>query len=362
MCMPTETFSLAILTYKNDSQLQDCLSSTLSSENLQHMHEILVIDNNASSRSAAEWLLWRDSRGFPAGVEKIRFLKNTKNNLGLARALAVTNCASELIAFVDSDCVLPKKWAESLWLVYFKEQKNRQNLAGVCGPNRPPSEGSWNVAISLAQESFLGHGFSAQAWRPQRAVEVSHLPTTNALFLKSAILQVGNFSSLQDSVGEDLELGIRLLENGYQMILSPTPAVTNGDYRSLSEWCNRMIRFGKVNAQLCHANKKINVAVLMSLSLLMAFFCLAILVILSARHSIFIISLTLIAALYIAANFFEALRVSHQQKKIALTPKVFFVLIATHISYGVGALRACLAGALKLIESRRKEVSAETSV
>ena len=121
-------------------------------------------------------------------------------------------------------------------------------LAAVGGPNRLPEDKFWKKMLNLSLNFPVGHAFSAQAWKPKKARLVSHIPTTNGLFFKSAVLSAGSFSKKLSSVGEDLELGIRLSRQG-ALFLCPQPVVINNYASSYLESLKRLLLFGSIQIQ-----------------------------------------------------------------------------------------------------------------
>jgi GT2 family glycosyltransferase len=91
---------------------------------------------------------------------------------------------------------------------------------------------------------------SPQAYRPKNPTLVNHLATTNALFVKSALVRIGGFSAKFAACGEDLDLGLRLTEKNFQLFLLPEPVVINHCAKNFGEWLTRMFRFGKAQAHL----------------------------------------------------------------------------------------------------------------
>jgi len=175
------------------------------------------------------------------------FLSSNKNNLGLARARIVEKAQTEWIAFTDSDCRLKENWLEIL-----VQNKNslldKYKPVALGGPNRLPENKFWKKMINLSLDFPIGHAFSAQAWQPKKARRVSHIPTTNGFFLKSACLKAGNFSEKFPFVGEDLELGKRLKKQG-ALYLFPRPIVINNYASSYANSLKRLYVFARFQKQ-----------------------------------------------------------------------------------------------------------------
>ena len=130
-------------------------------------------------------------------------------------------------------------------LLFHWSNKQTDRIVAIGGPNCLPEKKWWQKMINLSLSHPLGHAWSAQAWKVKKPTKVSHIPTTNGLFLKTSILKSGNFSEKYKSAGEDWNLGLRLKKEG-DLILFPSPIVINNYANSYFESLKRLFIFGKV--------------------------------------------------------------------------------------------------------------------
>ena len=227
--------TLALVCYQEKNQLADILNDIKQQTAFHQIKEVLLFQNGSChlTRQVAESFLQ---------VLPLRIFSSSENHLGRARAFLSREARSELIAWTDSDCRLPKTWLSDL-LSRFKSLKGEKVVA-VGGPNRLPEDSLWQKALNLSLSHPLGHGYSPQAWQVSQKTRVSHIPTTNGLFLKKAVLQAGNFSEKFWFSGEDLDLGLRMNQLG-DLFLFPTPLVINHYASSYFESLKRLFIFGK---------------------------------------------------------------------------------------------------------------------
>ena len=176
----------------------------------------------------------------------LKFFSSPLNNLGLARATLVNQSQYDLMAWTDSDCRLPNNWLKEL-LSHWKNNRDNSVVA-IGGPNVLPEKKWWQKMVNLSLSHPLGHGWSPQAWRVKKKTKVSHIPTTNGLFLKKAILEAGNFSEKYKRAGEDMDLGLRLNKKG-KLLLFPQPVVINNYANSYFESLKRLFVFGQVKSE-----------------------------------------------------------------------------------------------------------------
>ena len=176
----------------------------------------------------------------------LKIFSSPGNHLGRSRAFLVEKSRYDLIAWTDADCRLEARWLEAL-LSHWLSCKNSRPVVAIGGPNRLPEDKFWKKIFNLSLLHPLGHGFSPQAWAPPGPAKVSHIPTTNGLFSRVAVLKAGNFSLRHKKAGEDKELGQRLKKQG-ALLLFPTPLVLNNCADSYWDSLKRLWLFGKQQA------------------------------------------------------------------------------------------------------------------
>ena len=270
--------SLALVYHSEKEQLALLLQDIKQQTFLEVIKEILLIQTPLLEKQYCQ-----KTKEIAISFKKelpLIFLTAPKNHLGSARKQLVEEASSEWIAWTDSDCRLKKDWLETLvknvkhrtqmndeklkksfkkmnqslmrgkssteiFNFCYKNTLEAKEVVAVGGPNRLPENRLWKKLLNLSLESPIGHGGSPQAFIPDKGILVSHIPTTNGLFLKSAILRAGNFSPQMKSKGEDLELGKRLRKEG-ELILYPQPLVINNYASSYLQSLKRLFGFGFV--------------------------------------------------------------------------------------------------------------------
>jgi glycosyltransferase involved in cell wall biosynthesis len=116
--------------------------------------------------------------------------------LGAARNLGVRKASSELVAMIDSDVILTKDWYKRL-VKHFEDPK----VAAVTGT------------------IIFGYGFLPvqrlyEYWRTRS--QVWGYFTSNCMFKRGLILEVGNFDETIRGAGEDADLYRRVIAAGYK--------------------------------------------------------------------------------------------------------------------------------------------------
>ena len=304
--------TIALVCYQEKENLRFILEDLKQQTAFNQMGEVLLFQNGACKKTR------ETAQGFLNQLP-LKILSHSENNLGLARSKIVKIAQHNWIAWTDSDCRLPTNWLRSL--IFQWDQINQKNLSAIGGPNRLPEQYLWQKGINLSLNFTIGHGWSPQAWAPKQIKKTSHIPTTNGLFSKQAILQAGNFSPNYPLAGEDLDLGFRLQKQG-QMRLLPSPIVINNYAASYFDSLKRLFIFGSIPVQ-----KKSPLFYLSMPFISLMLIC----IVLSFFWNFF---LWAPVSYFLFLIFYSCFAFLKTQKKIAFLLPVFWM--GQHISYSLG--------------------------
>jgi len=176
-----------------------------------------------------------------------RLVRRTANGgPGAARASADGEVATDLVAFVDSDCTLPAGWLDDLaW--HFADA----GVAAVAPRVRP-------AAVAPGQERRCVHRFGLShspldlgpdggEVGPDRSVR--YVPTAALVVRRVALQAVGGFDpTLQ--VGEDVDLIWRLVDAGWRIRYDPSVVVSHVEPDRWRALLQRRLRYGTSAAPL----------------------------------------------------------------------------------------------------------------
>jgi len=189
--LTTKDVSVVIPVKNGESMIRDCLASVVQSD----PGEVLVVDG-ASEDGTLEV-----ARRFP-----VRILSDDGQGLGVARTLGVRAASCPLVAFVDSDVVLPEGALANLLSEFLAG-----GYVGLQAGLRSTSPGGyWGRALV----SHHRHGRS-QYW----------FGVVATLFRRDMLLADG-LDPAFDS-GEDFELRLRLRRKGARVGVSQSTVVTH---------------------------------------------------------------------------------------------------------------------------------------
>lgn len=209
-----------------------------------HQFEFIFVDNNSTDHSNA---LIRNS-----GLDNCRVIHRDLNSLAEARNQAIKNSHYGYIFFIDSDCSLNiDTWTELL------KNWNPDHYQGCGGSQIFPKSISFLKILDQMRNHFLGHFGSAQMKLGSSPMQVDHLSTTHVLYKKEMLEHLCGFDSRLDRSAEDLELSLRILENGYKLQFIPSSQVNHIICEDLSGWLKKAWRNGLWQTRLAAVNLNI---------------------------------------------------------------------------------------------------------
>jgi glycosyltransferase involved in cell wall biosynthesis len=203
---------------------QDTIAQTLQSllDQTYPIDEILIL-NDGSTDSTLSIV-----QPYP-----VRIINNPiKLGRGATRALAILSCQNSYIVSCDVGLTLPKDFIS-------------KSLAHFTGPGAQTVSGVYGFCY-IKPDTFASHRW--QTRHIQRLPEFLKLDTyalleTGACMLdRSKIVTCGNFEA-NCIHGEDVSLGRRLIQNGYQVIFDPTLHVYTHKKYSWSQTLERYSRW-----------------------------------------------------------------------------------------------------------------------
>ncbi|MBV5242583.1 mycofactocin biosynthesis glycosyltransferase MftF [Mycolicibacterium sp. PAM1] len=196
----------------------------------------VVIVDDGSSRPVNE-------ADFASAACDIRVLRHSRRKgPSAARNAGLAVCATDFVAFLDSDVVPRKGWLEAL-LGHFCDP-----AVALVAPRIVAHEPSDNVVARYeAVRSSLDLGLREAPVIPFGTV--SYVPSAAIICRRSAILEIGGFDETLVS-GEDVDLCWRLNESGARLRYEPIAMVGHDHRTELRKWFARKSFYGGSAAPL----------------------------------------------------------------------------------------------------------------
>ena len=196
--------------------------------------EVLVIDDGSRDRDEVAAV------GARHGVRVVR--REHPGGPAAARNTALEHIDSELIAFLDSDCVAEPDWVDRL-TDHFGDPR-----VGAVAPRVRPRQVPRDDGLLqrfIAARSPIDLGPTESAVRP--GGRVAYVPTA-ALVVRRAALADGLDPALR--YGEDVDLVWRLHDAGWRVRYDPSIVVEHAEPRSWRAVLRRRMRYGTSAAPL----------------------------------------------------------------------------------------------------------------
>lgn len=188
--------------------------------------EVIVVDDGSEDGSP--------ERGREAGAQVI-------SNRGCpgpagARNTGLAVAETELVAFVDADCVTSADWPRRLAALFDDDA-----TLAIAAPRVRGAPGPGAIARYESAYSPLDQGGEPSLVGPGR--RVGFVPSAALVLRREAVLGVGGFDE-RLRVGEDVDLVWRLVEDGWRVRYSPTAEVMHLPRASLPRLARQRFGYG----------------------------------------------------------------------------------------------------------------------
>lgn len=217
-----------IIPVYNDRKIKDCLAALCQSSFLDK--EILVIDNNSTDPEIKKIV-----DKFP-----VKYFLEPQHGSYHARQHGFMRASGEIIAFLDSDCVIHDNWFNEI------QKQLSSNLDGLFGG----IEGiNGNKIAALEQRFYIDivNTFIHDE-------KLKRIDTRNFIIRRNALEQVGGFNVML-KFGGDMELGARLHQAGYIIKYASSVLVKHQNETNLKKLIAKRIKQNIDNTQILKYHK-----------------------------------------------------------------------------------------------------------
>ncbi len=233
--------SVVVCTHDRAEKLLLCVDSLL---RLHYpRYEILLVDNAPSTSATAETV----QRHY-GNVARVRYVREDRAGLSLARNRGIEAAKGEIIAFTDDDVIVDR-----YWLLELIRGFSTSNVACVTGLILP-------VELETpAQYMFEKYGGFSKGFRQQTFDALNrHIHLYKAGLLGVGANMAFRASFLQNISGFDPALGagspvhsaeetaafLQVIVSGYELIYRPAAMVYHQHRRDYSELCTQIYNYG----------------------------------------------------------------------------------------------------------------------
>ncbi len=217
--IPFPSLTVAICTKDRPENLARCLQSLLNLQTSALEWEILVIDNAPSDERTKQLV---------ASFPEVRYVLEPKPGLDFARNCALCSATGELLAYLDDDVVVDRKWLEGL-MEAWAENPDAAAFTGLVLPN----ELATDAQILFEQRGGFRRGFEKIRYGQIFPGNPLH-PCGAGIFgagcnmtlRRNILLKIGGFDEALDTGatlpgGGDLDIFYRVIRAGYPLVYEP---------------------------------------------------------------------------------------------------------------------------------------------
>lgn len=227
--METKSFAVILPAYNEEGNIGSVLDALQACAQGGAIIDIVVVDD-----------LSTDSTVAIARARGVRVMKNRSGQrltIAKLRNMGTRSTSAPLIAFLDSDMLVPADWLEKA-AEHFNSGFN----------------GALGFAVQVpASASWVGRAWGNRSNAPPSEIVTDFLPGCNILITRAAFDSVGGFDEMLVT-GEDKDFTYRLRKAGYPVLRSPATTVTHlGSERSLGEFVRK--EFWRQSSTLAFAKR-----------------------------------------------------------------------------------------------------------
>jgi glycosyltransferase involved in cell wall biosynthesis len=190
--------SFVIPAFNEENYIRQCLESIINeTKRISQAAEIIVV-NNASTDGTGEI-----ARQYPG----VRVIDEPKKGTSQARQTGFLASQGELVAFIDSDVILPKGWIDKI----FWEFENNEELVALSGPYTYYDLPKSYEYISKVYNFFalLIHFIGHYIFRKGAVIQGA-----NSVLRRRALEKIGGFDVSIVFHGDDTDLARRIQKEG----------------------------------------------------------------------------------------------------------------------------------------------------
>lgn len=222
-------FSLIVPVYNRPYEIVELLESL--SKQTDKDFEVVIVEDGSTIKSEDICNSYSDKLNI-----KYFYKKNEKP--AIARNYGMAKAAGNYFIFVDSDCIIPPQYFETI-----RKELKENFVDAFGGPDRAhESFNTLQKAISYSMTSFLttggirGGGEKVDKFYPR---------SFNLGLSKKLYEEMGGFPVIKMHPGEDMVLAIEIIKRGYSTRLIKDAYVYHKRRTSLKQFYTQVFRFAK---------------------------------------------------------------------------------------------------------------------
>jgi cellulose synthase/poly-beta-1,6-N-acetylglucosamine synthase-like glycosyltransferase len=228
-----------IVPVRNGEQtIQSLLESLQRLEFDRNKIEVIVVDGNSNDKTR------EIVKNYP-----VKLVIETREGLNLARNIGIKCSNGEIIAFTDSDCIVPKNWVTMI-VENFKDPK-----VGCVGGSAKALNADFISQYADNSIVRLMPFFTKREELEKVKPFFRHPAGCNMAFRRKIAEEVGYFDENIQFGFDEVEFADRICRTGYKMVLDPEVIVWHKHRSTLGQFLTQNFRYGKGSGLVLKRNK-----------------------------------------------------------------------------------------------------------
>ena len=201
--------SIVVPAYNAEESIEACVESLVNQQYPQNKIEIVVVDNRSTDQTQA--------RLHHFG-QNIRIVQERNRGAAAARNSGIRNTNSNILAFMDADCV-----ADSLWLYH------------LIRPLTSPEVGLTAGFVTATKPDHPIQKFGMKIHNTGQAITGLNIPYAAGanIAARRNVLEEVSFYNEKCRFGQDVDISWRILQKGYELIYVPDAVVYHNHEETL---------------------------------------------------------------------------------------------------------------------------------
>lgn len=213
--------SIVVIARNEEKMLPACLDALARLDYPKEEMEIVVVDDRSTDETREV------IKRYP-----VKCVLGNMRGRGSARNSGIKASSGEFIAFTDADCIVARDWL--IKMVKGFDGPETAGCGGAIGSFRVKTifEKCTDLILCVQKQAIEGEAFF-----------LPFIVTCNAIFRREALDRVGLFDPAVP-FGEDIDIGWRLLLQGYRFNYLADAVVWHRDRSNAFSFCDRIFRYG----------------------------------------------------------------------------------------------------------------------
>jgi cellulose synthase/poly-beta-1,6-N-acetylglucosamine synthase-like glycosyltransferase len=200
--------------------------------------EVIVVDGNSEDKTR------EIVQKYP-----VKLVVESRDGLNLARNVGIKCSTGEIVAFTDSDCVVPQDWVTTI-VENFKDPK-----VSCVGGSAKALNGDFVSQYADNSIVRLMPFFTKREELDQVKPFFKHPAGCNMAFRRKVAEQVGYFDENIKFGFDEVEFADRICKAGYTMVLDPKVTVWHKHRSTLGDFMKQNFQYGKGSGLVLKRNK-----------------------------------------------------------------------------------------------------------